>query len=210
MAFNDLKLRLTQAFRTLFLAARIFNQGQSFEAFIRMLDSSVSRLTSHASASCSTPCALYTNHCRKHSPRIHMQPRIQSSPCLRQTSIWASEGKDGKSFNPFRNKKKEVYERYDMPETELALNLCLHGLLTGGENMQDAAKKALEDMFGGRQDMLAAYDAGGGNIGRVRAIERGLLAPDNAAGVLNQSDAKTDLCISAPIWNLFKNSNNLR
>ena len=69
-----------------------------------------------------------------------------------------------------------------MPETELALNLCLHGVLTEGENMQDAAKKALEDMFGGKQDMLAAYDTGGGNSGKVRAIEHGLAAPNNAAG----------------------------
>ena len=33
--------------------------------------------------------------------------------------------------------------------------------------LQDAAKKALEEMFGGQQDVLAAYDAGGGNIGKV-------------------------------------------
>lgn len=32
---------------------------------------------------------------------------------------------------------------------------------------QDAAKKALEEMFGGQQDVLAAYDAGGGNSGKV-------------------------------------------
>ena len=63
-----------------------------------------------------------------------------------------------------------------MPKTKLALNRCLHGLLTGGENMQDAAKKALEDMFGGKQDMLAAYDTGGGNSGKVRAIEDEVLA----------------------------------
>lgn len=33
--------------------------------------------------------------------------------------------------------------------------------------MQDAAKKALQEMFQGKQDMLAAYDAGGGNSGKV-------------------------------------------
>lgn len=33
--------------------------------------------------------------------------------------------------------------------------------------LQDAAKKALEEMFGGQQDVLAAYDAGGGNFGKV-------------------------------------------
>ncbi len=33
--------------------------------------------------------------------------------------------------------------------------------------LQDAAKKALEEMFGGQQDVLAAYDAGGGNSGKV-------------------------------------------
>ena len=35
---------------------------------------------------------------------------------------------------------------------------------------QDAAKKALEEMFGGKEDLLAAYDAGGGgNFGKVCA-----------------------------------------
>lgn len=35
---------------------------------------------------------------------------------------------------------------------------------------QDAAKKALEEMFGGKEDLLAAYDAGGGgNFGKVYA-----------------------------------------
>ena len=76
-----------------------------------MIDSSMSRLNSHASASCSTPCALHSGNSRRHSPRIYMQPRIQSSPCVRQTSMMASEGKEGRSFNPFRNKKKEVHER---------------------------------------------------------------------------------------------------
>ena len=76
-----------------------------------MIDSSMSRLNSHASASCSTPCALHTGNSRRHSPRIYMQPRIQSSPCVRQTSMMASEGKEGRSFNPFRSKKKEVHER---------------------------------------------------------------------------------------------------
>ena len=33
--------------------------------------------------------------------------------------------------------------------------------------LQDAAKKALEEMFGGQQDVLAAYDAGGGSSGKV-------------------------------------------
>ena len=58
-----------------------------------------------------------------------------------------------------------------MLKTDLALNLCIHALLTREESMQDAAKKALEDMFGGKQDMLAAYDTGGGNFGKVRAVE---------------------------------------
>lgn len=40
-------------------------------------------------------------------------------------------------------------------------------MLTLAEWMQDAAKKALEEMFGGKEDLLAAYDAGGGNSGKV-------------------------------------------
>ncbi|KAK9908672.1 hypothetical protein WJX75_001240 [Coccomyxa subellipsoidea] len=51
--------------------------------------------------------------------------------------MMASGGEQGGSFNPFRNKKKE-----------------------------DAAKKALQEMFQGKQDMLAAYDAGGGGSGK--------------------------------------------
>ena len=37
--------------------------------------------------------------------------------------------------------------------------------------MQNAAKKALEEMFGGKEDVLAAYDAGGGNSGKVCACD---------------------------------------
>ena len=44
--------------------------------------------------------------------------------------------------------------------------------------MQDAAKKALEQMFGGKQDVLAAYDAGGGGKFWVSACDTGsLVAP---------------------------------
>ena len=65
--------------------------------------------------------------------------------------------------------------------------------------MQDAAKKALEDMFGGRQDMLAAYDAGGGNSGKVRAIEHELLAPTNAAGKFQTNLMPRVTCAIQPI-----------
>ncbi|BDA41661.1 hypothetical protein COCOBI_02-4420 [Coccomyxa sp. Obi] len=51
--------------------------------------------------------------------------------------MMASSEDKGGSFNPFRNRKKE-----------------------------DAAKKALQEMFKGKQDMLAAYDAGGGGSGK--------------------------------------------
>ena len=87
--------------------------------------------------------------------------------------------------------------------TEFALNLCLHGLLTGGDNMQDAAKKALENMFGGKQDMLAAYDTGGGNFGKVRAIVHKLPALTILLAVANLYDAKTDPCDSAPNLHLL-------
>jgi hypothetical protein len=35
---------------------------------------------------------------------------------------------------------------------------------------QDAAKKALQEMFQGKQDYLAAYDAGDGGSGKVRCM----------------------------------------
>jgi hypothetical protein len=39
---------------------------------------------------------------------------------------------------------------------------------------QDAAKKALQEMFEGKKDVLADYDAGGGDSGRVSAQSRQL------------------------------------
>lgn len=75
----------------------------------------------------------------------------------------ASGKNEGGNFNPFRNKKKEV--------SQLKLFTCLpvQGVphMTLIALLQDAAKKALEEMFGGQQDVLAAYDAGGGNSGKV-------------------------------------------
>ena len=171
-----------------------------------MIDSSMSRLNSHASASCSTPCALHRGKGRKHSHRMYMQPRLQSPPCVRQTSMMASEGKEGRSFNPFRNKKKEVHERQNMPQTEPALNFCLQDQLNRGVNMQDAAKKALEDMFGGKQDMLAAYDSGGGNSGKVRAIEHRSSAQTRLRSLANNLMPELISATMHPICNCFKYS----
>lgn len=49
--------------------------------------------------------------------------------------------------------------------------------LTGWVQLQDAAKKALQEMFQGKQDMLAAYDAGGGGSGKVWPAVQSPLLP---------------------------------
>ena len=76
----------------------------------------------------------------------------------------ASNKKEGGSFNPFRNKKKEV-SKLKVCAGNVLFRMSPTMIVTA--MLQDAAKKALEEMFGGQQDVLAAYDAGGGNSGKV-------------------------------------------
>lgn len=73
------------------------------------MDTSMSRANSHAFASCSNSCAPQIGS-RWQTAQTHRQHMARPQPIAsqRQTTVIASSKKESESFNPFRNKKKEV------------------------------------------------------------------------------------------------------